>query len=123
MRCLIKLVYCICLFNTFLTEIKLNESRNRVCNVMVHNPIYDGDGPVYESVQNQLEINNETEIQSEDTTDQQYDSLRLSRNNTARYVNPPVHLQCFNTNAEDVDEPYTVMNSTGVHSLQDKRGH
>ena len=72
------------------------ESKNRACNVMVHNPIYDGDGPVYESVQNQLEINNETEL---DIKDRQYDNLRLSWNNTARYVDPPVHLQYLYTNA------------------------
>ena len=66
---------------------------------MVHNPIYDGDGPVYESVQNHLQINHETELQSEDTRDRQYDDLRLSWNNTARYVDPPVHLLCLYTNA------------------------
>ena len=60
---------------------------------MVHNPIYDGDGPVYESVQTRLKENNETELnisQSEDTTDQQYDNLRVCLNDTARYVDPPV---------------------------------
>lgn len=96
-------VYYICFFNTFSynIEIKLSESKNRVCNLMVHNPIYDGDGPVhmYESVQNQLEINNESESQSEDTRDQQYDNLRLSWNDTARYVDPPVHLQYLSMNA------------------------
>ena len=51
-------------------KIKLSGSRNRVCNVMVHNPIYNGDGPVYESVQTQLEIlNNEIELRAEDTRD------------------------------------------------------
>ena len=60
---------------------------------MVHNPIYDRDGPVYESVQTRLKENNETELnisQSEDTTDQQYDNLRVCLNDTARYVDPPV---------------------------------
>ena len=65
---------------------------------MVHNPIYDGDGPVYESVQTRREINNETELQSEDIRDQQYDNLRLSLNNTARYINPHDHLQYLYTN-------------------------
>ena len=63
---------------------------------MVHNPIYEGDGPVYECVQPQHEGNNETELnvsQSEDTTDRQYDNLRLSLSDTARYVDPPVQLQ------------------------------
>ena len=70
---------------------------------MVHNPIYNGDGPVYESVQNQLEINNETELQSEDTRDRQYNNLRLSWNNTARYVDPPIHLEYLYTNAASND--------------------
>ena len=68
---------------------------------MVHNPIYDGDGPVYESVQTRLEGTNETELnisQSEDTTDRQYDNLRLSLNDTARYIDPPVQLQYLYNN-------------------------
>ena len=63
---------------------------------MVHNPIYDGDGPVYESVQARFETNNATESimpQSVDTTDRQYDNLRQSLNDTARYVDPPGQLQ------------------------------
>ena len=36
-----------------ITELKINDSTSRVCNAMVHNPIYDG--PVYESVQTQFE--------------------------------------------------------------------
>ena len=66
---------------------------------MVHNPIYDGDGPVYESVQNQREINNESESQSENTRVRQYDNLRLSWSDTARYVDPPIHLQYLSMNA------------------------
>ena len=76
---------------------KFNESKNRVCNVMVHNPIYDGDGPVYESVRTRFETNNATESnmmpQSVDVTDRQYDNLRQSLNDTARYVDPPGQLQ------------------------------
>ena len=54
---------------------------------MVHNPIYNGDGPVYESVQTQLEIlNNEIQLRAEDTRDRQYDNIRLSLNNTAWYI-------------------------------------
>ena len=66
---------------------------------MVHNPIYEGDGPVYESVQTQYE-GNETELnfsQSEDETDRQYDNLRLCVNNTARYIDPPVQLHYLYT--------------------------
>ena len=77
---------------------------------MVHNPIYDGDGPVYESVQTQLEGNNESELnisQSEDTTDRQYDNLRLSLNDTARYVDPPIQLHYLynNTVSDSANAP------------------
>ena len=60
---------------------------------MVHNPIYDGDGTVYESVQTQFE----TASLSEDTTDLHYDNLHVSLNDTARYVNPPAQLQYLYT--------------------------
>ena len=80
------------ILSPFLTEIKLNESKTRVCNAMVHNPIYDGDGPVYESVQTQLETELSISL-SENTTDQHYDNLHVSLNDTARYVNPPAQLQ------------------------------
>ena len=78
---------------------------------MVHNPIYDGDGPVYESVPTQLEGNNETELniisQTEDTTDRQYDNLRLSSNDTVRYIDPPVQLQYLynNTVSDSANAP------------------
>ena len=79
---------------------KFNESKNRVCNVMVNNPIYDGDGPVYESVQTQYETNNATESnmpQSVDAIDRQYDNLQQSFSDTARYVDPPGQLQYLHT--------------------------
>lgn len=76
---------------------KLNESKNRVCNVMVHNPIYDGYGPVYESVQTRFETNNATESNmpqsAVDVTNRQYDNLRQSLNDTAHYVDPSGQLQ------------------------------
>ena len=36
--------------------------------------------------------------QSENITDQQYDNLRLSLNDTAQYIDPPVQLQYLYTN-------------------------
>ena len=54
---------------------------------MVHNPIlYDGDGPVYESVQTQLETESSISL-SEDTTNQHHDILHVNLNDTAPYVN------------------------------------
>ena len=69
----------------------MSESKSRVCNVMVQNPIYDGDGPVYESVQTQLE----TELnisQSEDTTDQRYNNLHTDNivSDDSTMVNAPI---------------------------------
>ena len=84
------------ILSPFLIEIKLNESKIRVCNAMVHNPIYDGDGPVYESVQTQLETELSISL-SENTTDQHYDNLHVTLNDTARYVNPPAQLQYLYT--------------------------
>ena len=54
----------------FTTEMRFRESNNlvRVGKTMVHNPIYDGDGPVYESVKNQPQLATDTPAQ--------YDSLR-----------------------------------------------
>ena len=84
------------ILSPFLTEIKLNESKTRVCNAMVHNPIYDGDGPVYESVQTQLETELSISL-FEDTTNQHYDNRHVTLNDTARYVNPPAQLQYLYT--------------------------
>ena len=103
----------------FFTEIKLSESKNSVCKVMIHNPIYAGDGPVYDSVQTQFEGNNDTELnisQSEDTTDRQYDNVRLSLNDTDRYVDPPVQLQCLynNTVSDSANAP---INRSGSVSM------
>ena len=50
------------------TEMKVTESKVHACNVMVHNPIYDGDVPLYESVHNQ-------QYQSRDTVTQ-YDNIQ-----------------------------------------------
>lgn len=92
-------------FNVFIIEKKFSESKSRVCNAMVHNPIYDGDGPVYESVQNREETQLPADtIQSTEPTDRQYDSLHVSTPpatsalqsdttlNTVRYVDQPLHL-------------------------------
>ena len=113
------------ILSPFLTEIKLNESRNRVCNVMVHNPIYDGDGPVYESVQMHLqqEGNNETELnalsQFEDTTDERYyDNFRLSLNDMARYVDRPAQLQCLYTNTASNSKTTPINRSTSLSMPQ-----
>lgn len=57
---------------------------------------YVGDGPVYESIQTQHDENNETELQSEDTRDQQYDNIQLG---FLLYVDQPVHSQYLYTNA------------------------
>ena len=88
---------------------------------MIHNPIYEGDGPVYESVQIQLEGNSETQLnisQSEGTTDRQYDNLRLSLNDTARYVDPPVQLQYLYNNTVSNSENAPINRSASVSMPQ-----
>ena len=82
---------------------------------MVNNPIYDADGPVYESVHAQYE----TELnmsQSEDTTDQQYDNLRICSNDTARYAAPPAQLQYLYTNtaSNSVNGPINTSASVSI---------
>ena len=89
---------------------------------MVHNPIYEGDGPVYESIQTQHE-SNEMELnfsQSEDKTDQQYDNLRPCVNNTARYIDPPVQLHYLYTSniaSDDSDTVNTPINRSASLSM------
>lgn len=73
---------------------KLSESKVRACNVMVHNPIYDGDGPLYESVHNK-------QSHPQDAASQ-YDSIHYaeatftfqdsSYHSGNRYVDQPVHI-------------------------------
>lgn len=80
------------------------KSKSNACNAMVHNPIYEGDGPVYESVQVRVEetcLPADT-LQVTDTTNHQYNSINTpatsalqdnSSLNTVRYVKQPVQLQ------------------------------
>ncbi|MCG8621438.1 MAG: hypothetical protein MJE68_05475 [Proteobacteria bacterium] len=74
---------------------------------------------MYESVLAQFEGNNETELnmsQSEDTTDQQYDNLRVGLNDTARYSAPPVQLQYLYTNtaSNSVNGPINTSASASI---------
>ena len=66
----------------------------------------DGDGAVYESMQTQVKTELNILSQSEDTTDQRYDNLQISLNDTARYIDPPVQLQylyTYNIASDDSD--------------------
>ena len=83
---------------TVFTGINLSKRENKVCKVMVHNPIYEGDGPVYESVQTQLEMNSVTESnmpQSVVTTSGQNITFNQSLSDTARYIDRPPQLQQY----------------------------
>ena len=87
----------------FTTEMRFRESKDlvRVGNTMVHNPIYDGDGPVYESVKNQPQLATDTPAQ--------YDSLRQT---TAAYT---VHDVC----SVHVPHPDNYANSNNYHCNSD----
>ena len=68
---------------------------------MVHNPIYEGDGPVYESVLTQHEMNNVHDMnrpRSVVTPGGQHDNFPQSLSDSARYVDRPVHLQYLYSN-------------------------
>ena len=65
---------------------------------MVQNPIYEGDGPVYESVQTQREMNSVTESimpQSDITTDGQNNNFYQSLSDAARYIERPLQLHQY----------------------------
>ena len=73
-------------------DLTKEKSATNVCNVMVHNPIYDG--PVYESVQGQFESLNSNTLLTEGTTDNSCNSQSSTpttvSDNTVRYTDPPV---------------------------------
>lgn len=60
---------------------------------MVHNPIYDGDGPVYESVQNHPSQSRDTASQYDNIhcTEATYTIQDNSHPSGNRYVDQPVH--------------------------------
>lgn len=68
-----------CFNNT--AEKSFGDAKSRLCNTMVHNPIYEGEGPVYESVQPQSKTSTAAAVTllatvTVDTfADQHYDSL------------------------------------------------
>ena len=109
---------------------KFRESRGRVGNTMVLNPIYDGDGPLYESVQNerfiQLTTDTGTLYNNLQQTLKHQDDDCLS--NTARYVDQPAHNALVQTksttfNYDPANAPEHVMcgsvpSSTGKLSLK-----
>ena len=66
------------------------KSQKKGSEVMVINPIYEGDGPVYDSVQNQDVVNSVTEsnmLQSILTTDEQDTNIHQSLSDTGHYSN------------------------------------
>ena len=83
-----------------ITDIKLNESKVNACNMMVHNPIYDGDGPVYASVDNQQSHPRDTASQYDNIhcTYTFQDSSYTSGNG---YIDQPVHLFTYTDNTTD----------------------
>ena len=71
------------------------KSKKKVSKVMVTNPIYERDGPVYDSVQTQDVMNSVTKssmLQSILTTDEQDTNIYQSLSDVARYKDRPVQL-------------------------------
>ena len=69
-----------CFNNT--AEKSFGDAKSRLCNTMVHNPIYEGEGPVYESVQPQSKTSTAAAaatllatVTVDRFSDQHYDSL------------------------------------------------
>jgi hypothetical protein len=85
-----------------ITDQRCQESKQRVCQTMVPNPIYDGDGegdgPVYDSVRPQYETLVSVAPVRFTETQQASSMTDLSHNNdpdVVRYVDPPIHLPQF----------------------------
>ena len=85
-----------------MTEQRCKDSKQRVCQTMVPNPIYDGDGdgdgPVYDSVRPQYETLVAVAPARFTETHQASSVTELSHNNDAdvvRYVDPPIQLPQF----------------------------
>ena len=77
---------------------------------MVHNPIYEGDGPVYETVQTRREINNVSESnmnmpRSVVAIGGQHNNFPQNLSDMARYVDRPVQLQYLASDASDTGTP------------------
>ena len=84
----------------FIADQRCKESKQRVCQTMVPNPIYDGDGdgPVYDSVRPQYETLVAVAPARFTETHQASSVTESSHNNDAdvvRYVDPPVQLPQF----------------------------
>ena len=84
-----------------ITEQRCQESKQRVCQTMVPNPIYDGDGegdgPVYDSVRPQYETLVAVAPARFTETQQGSSVTELSHNDAdvVRYVDPPSQLPQF----------------------------
>ena len=71
------------------------EKKVKLSKVMVSNPIYEGDGPVYDSVQTQDIVNSVTEsnmLRSILTTDGQDTNIYQSLSDMAHYIDRPIQL-------------------------------
>lgn len=89
---------------------KLGDSTSRVCNAMVHNPIYDG--PVYESVQQQFNTLTVTTLQTSSVSDTSADHpcncsppstpTPTHSEKSARYVDPPAQFHISKLRSKSV---------------------
>lgn len=107
-----------------MTDNKCEESKQRVCQTMVPNPIYDGDGmvdedgPVYDSVRPQYEtlvavqapLHPRVTPADEEMHHQASSVTEMSHNkdiDVVRYVDPPIQLPPFRSQsfAQTIADP------------------
>ena len=86
---------------------KVTESKVCACNVMVHNPIYDGDLQLYESVHNQ-------QYQSRDTV-MQYDNIQCTAASCRHQDNSIPDANCY---VDQKCTPSVTVTSTKKMSLE-----
>ena len=100
-----------------------SEKKVELSKVMVSNPMYEGDGPVYDSVQTQDIVNSVTEsnmLRSILTTNGQDTNIYQSLNDTAHKIDHPVQLHhSLHTNAasngsDTENEVYIEMSPAGI---------
>ena len=105
------------------------KSQKKTSEIMVTNPIYEGDGPVYDSVQTQDVVNSVTESNIL-TTDEQDININQSLSDVARYNDRPIqlHHSLYTNAASDgsdtgtpVDTPTESMPLTGPRIMALKK--
>lgn len=94
---------------------KLSQSQIRACNAMVHNPIYDGAGPVYESVHNKQShpLDAASQYDNIHYPEATYTFQNSSYSSGNNHIDQPVH---FHNNYLFTNTDNTTDNSCGTYA-------